>query len=76
VVVGPIFKARDEIDKSVTPQKIAEMSSHKNASAFDSFEELFRNLKLEISNFKYEIIVIMGAGKSYLWARQISDLIK
>jgi len=76
VVVGPIFKARDEVDKSVTPQNIAEMSSHKNASAFDSFEELFRNLKLEISNFKYEIIVIMGAGKSYLWARQISDLIK
>ena len=76
VIIGPIFQARDEIDPSITPQKVAEASSHKNIFAFTTFEDLFRNLKLEISNCNYEVIVVMGAGKSYLWAREIAGLIK
>lgn len=76
VFVGPIFKARDMEDPSITPEKVAESSGHKNISAFSDFEELFRNLKLEIRNSDYEVVVVMGAGKSYLWARKIADLIK
>lgn len=74
VIVGPIFQARDEVDKSITPQKVAGTSNHKNISAFDSFEKLIENCKLEIDN--YDIVVVMGAGKSYLWAKEIKKLIK
>lgn len=75
VVIGPIFQARDEVDNSITPQKVAEASYHKNILAFDSFDKLIGNCKLEIVNRDYEIIVVMGAGKSYLWAKEIADLI-
>lgn len=73
VFIGPIFQARDKIDSSITPQKVAEVSDHKDISAFDSFEELFVNCKLKIVN--YDVVVIMGAGKSYLWARKITELL-
>lgn len=74
VLIGPIFQARDEVDKSVTPRKVADASKHKNILGFNSFEELFENCKSEIEN--YDVIVVMGAGKSYLWAREILNLIK
>lgn len=76
VIVGPIFQARDELDESITPQKVAEASCHKDAVGLSSFDELFRNLKFEIRNCNYEVIVVMGAGKSYLWAKEIIKLIK
>lgn len=75
VIIGPIFKARDQIDEKITPQKVAEASSHRNILAFDSFDKLIANCKLEIVNCDYEIIVVMGAGKSYLWAKEIAGLI-
>lgn len=71
VVIGPIFKARDEIDKSITPQKVVKASGHKNALSFDSFDEVIRKWKME--NGKYNIVVVMGAGKSYLWAKEIAS---
>ncbi len=74
VFIGPIFQARDEVDKSITPQKVADASKHKNIEAFDSIENMFRNLKLE--NRNYRVIVVMGAGKSYLWARKAVELLK
>jgi len=73
VLIGPIFLARDEIDNSITSQKVAEASGHKNIFGFDSFEKLFENCKSEIGN--YDVIVVMGAGKSYLWAKEILNLI-
>ncbi len=54
---------------------MANASNHKNILAFDSFEKLFVSCKLEIENCNYQIIVVMGAGKSYLWAKEIADLI-
>ncbi len=74
VIIGPIFKARDEIDPSLTPQMIAEVSEHVNAFGYNSFEEIIKNLKLQIKN--YDVVVVMGAGKSYLWAKEIANLIK
>lgn len=73
VMIGPIFAARDEIDPSITPQKVADASNQKNILAFNSFEKLFANLKTEIRN--YNVVVVMGAGKSYLWAKEIANLI-
>ena len=75
VMIGPIFKARDQIDEKITPQKVAEASCHRNILAFDSLDKLIGNCEKEIVNCDYEIIVIMGAGKSYLWAKEIAGLI-
>ncbi|HKC04830.1 MAG TPA: UDP-N-acetylmuramate dehydrogenase [Patescibacteria group bacterium] len=73
VIIGPIFKARDEIDKSVSPELIAKISGHKDVLGVSSFDKVIENCKLIISN--YDIVIVMGAGKSYLWAREIADLI-
>jgi UDP-N-acetylmuramate--alanine ligase len=81
-VIGPIFQARDEIDESVTPQKVARTSNHKNAFGLNSFEEIIEKLSCkagsgfarEIDN--YDVIVVMGAGKSYLWARKVVEMLK
>lgn len=72
VIIGPIFKARDEIDKTITVENIAKISGHSNIQTFNSIKKLIENCKLLIVN--YDIIVVMGAGKSYLWARQICNL--
>jgi UDP-N-acetylmuramate--alanine ligase len=74
VIIGPIFQARDRKDLSVTPQKVAKISEHPNALGVDSLDEIIENCKLEIGN--YDVVVVMGAGKSYLWAREISTLLK
>lgn len=84
VFIGPIFQARDEVDKSVTPELVAKISGHKNIIGLDSFESVIENCKqslagkagkLQIENSNYEVIVVMGAGKSYLWAREIAKLL-
>jgi len=69
VVIGPIFKARDKFDGSVTPEKVAVESGHKDAVGIDSEKELIKNLKLEIGN--YNIIIVMGAGRSSQWAKRL-----
>jgi UDP-N-acetylenolpyruvoylglucosamine reductase len=73
VIIGPIFKARDEVDKSITPELVAKMSKHPNAQGLSSFDEIIENLKFEIENSNYKVIVVMGAGKSYLWAKEIAE---
>lgn len=74
VIIGPIFAARDAIDPSITPQKVADASGHKNAVGVGSLEDIIGKWKME--NGKYDLIVVMGAGKSYLWAKEIAKLIK
>ena len=76
VIIGPIFKARDEIDKSVTPELIAKVSGHKEAYGINSVDEIIENCKLLIDKYGYKVIVVMGAGKSYLWAKEIVKLIE
>ena len=73
VIIGPIFKARDEIDESITPELVAKASFHKNIIPADSPNKILEiyNLDFEI----YNIVVVMGAGKSYLWARKIAKAI-
>ena len=73
VIIGPIFKARDEIDDSIAPTVVAKASENKNAVGLNSFEEIIEKFKKK-SN-KYDVVVVMGAGKSYLWAREIAKLI-
>ncbi len=73
VIVGPIFPARDKVDELITPQKVAEISGHKNAAGLDGFLQIIKNTKPEIKN--YNVIVVMGAGKSYLWAEEIAKMV-
>ena len=74
VLIGPIFKARDKETFGMTPEIIAEKSYHKDAKGYDSFEKIKKILEKEIK--AGDVILVMGAGKSYLWAREIANLIK
>jgi UDP-N-acetylmuramate--alanine ligase len=69
VIIGPIFVARDEADASITSQKIAKVSCHPKAVGCDSLVEILENLKKEIEDC--DVIVVMGAGKSDRWAREV-----
>lgn len=74
VLVGPIFKARDRETFEMTPEKIKDISNHKNIKAVDSLDEILKIVKAE-SN-QDDIFVIMGAGDSNLWAKQILQVLQ
>lgn len=74
VIIGPIFKARDEVDKSITPEMIAKTSRHPDIQTTNSVESLIENCKLLIDNCDYKVIVVMGAGESNVWAKKISQI--
>lgn len=74
VLIGPIFKARDRETFGMTPGLVAQASRHKDAKGLTTFPEIKKILEKEIK--KGDVILVMGAGKSYLWAREIADLIK
>lgn len=74
VLIGPIFKARDKETFGMTPQIIAEKSGHSNAKGYDSFDEIKELIEKEMK--RGDVVLVMGAGKSYLWAREIANQIK
>lgn len=74
VMIGPIFKARDSENFGMTPEIVAKESNHPRAKGFESFELIKEILEKEIKHG--DVIIVMGAGKSYLWAREINALIK
>jgi UDP-N-acetylmuramate--alanine ligase len=74
VLIGPIFKARDSQTYGLNPQLVAGKTAHPNARGYDSFDEIKEVLRKDIK--KGDVILVMGAGKSYLWAREIVELIK
>jgi len=71
IIIGPIFKARDSITFGMTPQTVALATGNKNAVGVNSFEEIKKILSEEVK--RGDVILVMGAGKSYLWAREIND---
>lgn len=70
VMIGPIFQARDKETFGITPEIVAESTNHKDAEGFDTFEELKKVVLKQAK--KGDVILVMGAGKSYLWAREIA----
>lgn len=72
VMIGPIFKARDSEDFGMSPEIVARQCGHPKAKGFESFEKIKEILKKELKNG--DVVLVMGAGKSYLWAREINDL--
>ena len=73
IIVGPIFKARDSETFGITPEDVARATGNKNAIGINSFEKIKKMLLEEVKSG--DIILVMGAGKSYLWAREIAELI-
>jgi UDP-N-acetylmuramate--alanine ligase len=69
VIIGPIFKARDMFDKSISPDLVAKVSRHPNIDTFNNI----KNLKFKIKN--YDVIIVMGAGHSNIWAKEIANSI-
>lgn len=74
VLIGPIFKARDREGFGMTSEKVALATEHRDAVAKGSFEEIRKILEKELK--EGDVVVVMGAGKSYLWAREIAKMLK
>lgn len=69
VIIGPIFKARDKVDITITSKKVADISKHPDIITVDSLDVLLDTCNLILDTC--DIIVVMGAGNSNLWAKQI-----
>ena len=69
VVIGPIFKARDLKTFGMSEKLIAQASKHKKALAFSKLDEMFGYLKKNLVSG--DIVLVMGAGKSDLWAQKL-----
>ena len=70
VVIGPIFKARDNENFGINEESIKKASEHKDVACFDDNSKMFKYLKDNLKSG--DIVLVMGAGKSYLWAREIA----
>jgi UDP-N-acetylmuramate--alanine ligase len=73
VLIGPIYKARDVVDESINPNSIVKVSKHENIRGCNSMDEILDIIRDE--KLDNDIFVIMGAGNSNKWAREISLII-
>lgn len=69
VIIGPIFKARDTITFGITPKIIASKTNFNGAIGVNSIDEIIKIINREIKSG--DTILVMGAGNSNLWAREI-----
>jgi UDP-N-acetylmuramate--alanine ligase len=73
VIIGPIFKARDKETFEMTPEKIKEISNHKNIYTANSIDQIIEIIKEKKEN--NDLFVVMGAGNSNIWAKKISEIL-
>lgn len=69
VIIAPIFAARDKKTFGVSGQSIVDIANHKSAIFIDSFNKITNYLKSKTK--KGDIVIVMGAGKSYQLARMV-----
>ncbi|KKP34474.1 MAG: UDP-N-acetylenolpyruvoylglucosamine reductase [Candidatus Woesebacteria bacterium GW2011_GWE2_31_6] len=74
VIIGPIFKARDNKTFGITPKIVAKETNHKDAIGVNSIDEIIGIIKKDIK--PGDIILVMGAGNSNLWAKEILESLK
>lgn len=74
VIIGPIFKARDKKTHGLNPQIVAKKSNFTNAVGVNSLKEIIKIIKKDVK--KEDTILVMGAGKSNIWAREILKSLK
>ena len=72
VIIGSIFQTRDKIDKSITPEKVAQISRHRNIQVIKNIKNLKSVTGKAVKIRNYDVVVVMGAGKSNLWAQKLS----
>lgn len=71
VIIGPIFKARDSKTFGVTGQSIVDVAEHEKIRFLDNLGKIVKLIKK--SARRGDVIVVMGAGASYRWARDIFE---
>ena len=69
VVITPIFKGRDTETLGITGASFVKTLSHNEASYINSFKKIVEKVKNESK--PKDVILVMGAGESYKWAREI-----
>ena len=74
LIVGPVFKARDNQNYGVSGQSIVDVSDHSQSIYLDSFDKI-KSLLIQESK-KDDIIIFMGAGNSYKWSRDFLKSLK
>ena len=72
VIIGPIFKARDNETFGIIPKSVVEISGHLDILTANSLGQIVEIIKKDVR--KGDIILVMGAGKSNLWAKEICNL--
>ena len=69
VIIGPIFKARDDETFGVSGQSIVDIAEHSNIKFAGSQGKVVKSVrKLAKPN---DVIIVMGAGLSYKWSKEI-----
>ncbi len=71
VIIAPIFRSRDNSDFGVSGESIVKVAEHSSIKYIDSFDKIVTSVKESAQ--PGDIIVVMGAGKSYELARKILD---
>lgn len=71
VVIGPIFKARDKRTFGVSGQSIVDVAEHANIRYIDQLDKILKLIKESAKTG--DVIVVMGAGESYKWARAMLE---
>jgi UDP-N-acetylmuramate--alanine ligase len=69
VIVGPIFKARDSETFGVSGNDIVNKSNHKDAVFLKSVKQIVTLVPKILK--ENDVVVVMGAGESYLWTKEI-----
>ena len=69
VIITPIFKARDTETFGVKEEDLVKVSKHTNINYIDDFEKITKLISEEVKDG--DVIIVMGAGKSYQLARDI-----
>ncbi len=73
VIIGPIFRARDKSDFGVSEESIAKATKHKNIYYTKDMTGILKKVKENLE--KDTVILIMGAGESYIWSKKIYEAI-
>lgn len=69
VIIGPIFKARDKDSHGISGRSIVDRVKHKDIRYLDSSTKIIGTIRK--SARAGDVILVMGAGLSYEWAREI-----
>ncbi len=73
VVIGPIFKARDLKTFGISGNAIVRVTYHKDIHYFNDLEKIKNVLRKTVKSG--DVIIVMGAGKSYQWAKEIAKIV-